>query len=325
MTRQHSGRRPAPQPVTSGTRPLLIPRPDLPADRLAIVVKHAASKDADFDMATHAASLGLPYEIYLARLEVARQNAEKRGGDRLIDFSLGKPWELDGDWMIIGDVHVPFTRYDFAQLVSLVGRKNNVKKLLIAGDFFNMDTFSTYAHLVTIPGWKEEREAAKRLLSEWLEVFDEVRMVMGNHDRRLQKFTAGELDEQDILALIISNPDKVKMNPFGWCTIKTETGDWRITHPKNYSINQLTVADTLAQKYQANIISFHEHHLGIGWDRYKRYVTVNGGCLVDPGKLAYVTLDDGKNSGMALGFVMLKNGVAQLFGETPFTDWQHWT
>ena len=187
-----------------------------------------------------------------------------------------------------------------------------------------MDTFSHYEQLVSTPAWKDEREAAKALLHNWLDTFDEIKMLMGNHDRRLQKFVAGAFDETDILSLVIANPERVQMSGFGWCTIQHDAGDWRITHPKNYSINQLNVADQLAQKYAQNIVSFHEHHLGAGFDRYKRFVVVNGGCLVLQDKLAYTTLDDGKNANFAPGFVMLKNGAPYLFGKSPFTDWKHW-
>jgi len=305
-----------------------IPRPDLPAEKLARLVEKQQLLDGDnYDPMKHSGAIGIPYEIFLARLEVARQMKEKNTGRELHHFSLGKPWTLEGDWMIIGDVHVPFTDYEFGQLVNLVGRKHLSKprRLLVAGDFFNMDTFSTYAHLTSIPAWKEEREAAKQLLHEWMDTFDEVKMIMGNHDRRLQKFVAGAFDETDILSLVIANPDRVQMSGFGYCTIKAGNGaEWRITHPKNYSINQLVVADTLAQKYNQHIISFHEHHLSVGFDRFKRHIIVNGGCLVQQDKLAYTSLDDTKNANMALGFVMLKSGAPYVFGKSPFTDWKFW-
>jgi len=304
-----------------------IPRPDLPAEKLAKMVEREQLLQGNgYDLISHAGKLGIPYDIFMARLEVARQMREKKHGKDLVEWSLGTPWRLEGDWMIIGDVHVPYTDYEFSQLVALVARKNMSKprRLLIAGDFFNMDTFSNYIHLVNIPTWKEERDAAKTLLHEWLETFDEIRMLMGNHDRRLQKFVNGEFDETDILSLVISNPDMVKMSGYGYCTIDTPGGVYRVTHPKNYSINQLVVADQLALKFGQHIISFHEHHLSAGYDRYKRYMVVNGGCLVDPDKLAYVKLDDSKSAGMAAGFVMLRNGAPQLFGKSPFTDWQHW-
>ena len=266
----------------------------------------------------------LPLHALLSRLDTARREREISGK---AEFSLGQPLKLEGDWMIIGDVHIPFVDYDFANLVSMVARKNLKKprRLLIAGDFFNMDTFSTYAHLTNIPTWAEERRAARGLFDEWFDTFTEIVCIMGNHDRRLQKFTGGAFDDTDIIGLVgINNPERIKSSNYGWCTVESGGQVYRVTHPKNYSVQTLNVADTLANKFGSHIISFHEHHLALGWDRYKRYITVNGGCLVDDSKVAYMTLDDTKSARGARGFVMLRGGVPHLFGEAPFTDWSRW-
>jgi len=241
-------------------------------------------------------------------------------------WNLPASWRLDGDWMIVGDIHIPFTDYEFSSRVGLVAKKwlPSPRRLLIGGDFFSMDNFSSYIQLAKTPTWQEEKACAKALLDEWLHTFAEIRMILGNHDRRLQKWTMGALNEDDLLALIVSNPERVQMSGFGYCTIDTCAGAWRVTHPRNYSINQLAVAEQLALKHDENIISFHEHHLGMGWDRYGRHVIVNGGCLVDPDKLAYVKLEDSKSDAMMRGFLMLRDGTPYIYGDPPMTDWSKW-
>ena len=85
---------------------------------------------------------------------------------------LRKPFHLEGDWVICGDVHVPFTDWTWAHRVSRVGRKmKRPRKLLIAGDLLDMASFSTYLHVVDPPSWYQEKTAAKALLVEWLSVF----------------------------------------------------------------------------------------------------------------------------------------------------------
>lgn len=242
------------------------------------------------------------------------------------DARMGAPFNLEGDCVIVGDTHAPFTDYDFAMKVAQVGRKHlrKPRKLRIVGDYWDFSNFSAYAAIITPPTWAQERQAAKDLLKYWLEVFDEIDMTMGNHERRLQKFTMGMFDVSDILSLIYSNPDRVRLSNFGWCTLQANGIKYRLTHPRNYSINQLVVAEQLALKHNTNIISFHEHHLGKGWDRYGNHVIINGGCLVDDKKLAYVALDDSKSDQMKRGFVLVKNGIAEPLGEAPFTDWSKW-
>ena len=242
------------------------------------------------------------------------------------EVHLGTPFELVGDRMIIGDVHLPTTRYGIADLVARVAQKHlkRPRILTIAGDLFNFDRFSPFSAVIQAPSWECELLAAKALIKRWLETFDQIEMISGNHDRRLQKVLAGEMSEETFSGLIYGNSDKFRLSNYGWCTIRSGGVSWRVTHPKNYSINQLVTADTLASKFQSNIISFHEHHLSMGWDRYKNFIIVNGGSLADERQIPYMTLDDNKASRSAPGFVMLKNGTPYLFGEPPFTDYSHW-
>ena len=234
---------------------------------------------------------------------------------------LRRPWQLEGDWLICGDVHLPFTDWEWAARVSRIGRKmRRPRRLLIAGDLLDMTNFSVYQHIVEPPTWAQEKASAKALLAEWLGVFQEIKILSGNHERRLVRFTASAFDETDWLGLLTDN-ERVQSSARGWCTINTASGCWRVTHPRNYSINQLTVADQLALKHNCHVISAHEHHLSLGLDRYGTHVIVNLGCLVDPAKLAYVSMDDSKAAAMKRGFVTLVGGVVTLFGDWPITDW----
>ena len=267
----------------------------------------------------HAAILSIPIEVYKARLTHAIKMREQQPY-----FSLGQPLKLSGDWIIIGDVHVPFTDLDWLDLMLQVAKKHlQYPKLLIAGDLLNMDVFSKYPHLTSTPTWQQERDMARAMFDAFWDTFQEVAIIMGNHERRAQRFTSGAFDEVDIFSLLTTNAKLVSSN-YGWCTIDTPTGEWRVTHPTNYSVNQLNVLDTLANKFCQNVIGCHEHHLSIGWDRFGRHVIVNGGCLVDPEKLAYVSLDDSRSAGMKQGFVMLRAGVPYIFGKSPITDWAKW-
>lgn len=277
-------------------------------------------------------STGMTYDELGKRFGITRNSVAGRIRDhkakdkryRLFDtVALGTPITLQGDSLIVGDVHVPTTDYAFAGLVTRVAAKHNVKRLIVAGDMFNMDSFSTYDAVVDQPSWHQERDAARQLFHDWLDWFDEIVIIMGNHDRRLQKWAGGQLDETDIFGMVATSP-KIRTSNYGYLTVKTSQGDYMVTHSKNYSINQLTVANELAQKYQCHMITHHEHHTALGWDRFGRYVLVNNGGLFDQSQMAYVVLDSGKNPVMKNSFCMLKNGVPRLFGKSPFTDWSEY-
>ena len=60
----------------------------------------------------HAAALSIPIEIYKNRLTHAIKMREQQPY-----FSLGKPLLLSAAWIIIGDVHVPFTDLDLLDVM----------------------------------------------------------------------------------------------------------------------------------------------------------------------------------------------------------------
>lgn len=232
----------------------------------------------------------------------------------------GKPPELSGDYMVVGDVHLPHVDWGFAALVGRVARRHGLTKLIVAGDFLDAAAFSTYPRVMRPAAWKRERDAARALVGEWVQQFDSILFLMGNHERRLQRWTMGELDQDDIFSMVTTSP-KCTYTQWGWCIVRSGAQDWRVTHARNYSLNPLTVADSLAQKFQSHVIDHHEHKLAQGLDRYGRYVIVNNGGLFDPSKLLYTRLDDNKSPVMAQGFTRLQNGTATLYGKSPFTDW----
>lgn len=233
---------------------------------------------------------------------------------------LGTPLVMTGDFLIVSDVHLPCVDWSFSQMVGRLAEKTGIRRLIIAGDFFDMSTFSRYEATVPPVTWAQERDAARVMLMDWLEVFQEIYTLAGNHERRLTKWAHGNLEENDIYGMVNSNP-KITNSKFGYCTVSSSGIPWRITHPKNYGRNQLTVLSDIANKYQTNVIGAHEHHAAIGWDVYKRWVIVNAGMLADPSKFAYVSLDDNRMANMVKGFVMLRNGVATPLSVFPFTDW----
>lgn len=242
-----------------------------------------------------------------------------------IDTGLPAPLELSGDFVVCGDVHVPYTDWQMALRVAAVARRElkRPRRLIVAGDFWNYDAYSHYPATMIPPTWQTEKRAGKALARAWAATFDEIYFTMGNHERRKQKWTAGQEDDADIFAPLASVA-RIHSTAYGWAVVHSGGQVWRVTHPRNYSINQLAVADVFAQKYACNILSFHEHFLAQGWDRYGRYVVANGGCLVDPAKLAYVNLDDSKAAGMKCGFALLRAGALTLYGQEPWTDWSRY-
>lgn len=236
-----------------------------------------------------------------------------------IATDLPTPLEISGDFVICGDAHNPYCDYQLLERLCKVARREKITALIHVGDWWNFDNFSFYPPLMVPPSWKTEKRTAKAVAKRLAYTFKDIYMTMGNHDRRRTKATQGEEDDEDVFSPIASVVRNLRTTIYGWLDVISGGVRWRLTHPKNYSVNQLVVADQLAQKFDCNIISFHEHHLAIGYDRYKRHVIVNGGMLAT-GRFPYVHLDDSKAAGMAKGFVVLKRGIATIYGDG-LTDW----
>lgn len=238
----------------------------------------------------------------------------------LFEVVLGKPLSLDGDWVVISDVQAPTTDLDMARLVVPVAELHGIRQLLINGDLLNLDWASTYPVLVQLPTASQELKAAAALLADWLFYFDRIVYLPGNHEDRFLKLHTGQMDMDHLMNLIAAS-DKLTVSNFDHCTIDTPNGRWFVCHGTDYSVNQLWQANWYAQKYQAHVIMGHQHHLAIGYDRYKHYILVDNGGLFDVDKMAYVKMRASKKAGMQTGFTALVDGFPHVYGPSPFTDW----
>jgi len=259
---------------------------------------------------------------YKKHLQLKGLNSYNDIQEKLPMRQIEKPVVLHGDCVVIGDVQLPTTDYEFIQRPLQIAELylERPRTCIIAGDLINADAFSNYDEDLPT-NFALEIQSAKRFIEDYLTVFDRVVWFMGNHERRVPRKSKGAITPA-LLKMMLSSDNRLEVSAWGHCVVKTEQGDYRITHARNYSINQLTVADSLAQKYGQHIINHHEHHLAKGWDRYGRYVVVNNGGLFNQEDMTYVVLDDSKNANMKVGFTLIKDGVATIFGKEPFTNWQ---
>lgn len=265
------------------------------------------------------------YPALLGRMWRARQKLAVADAPALYGHDFGRPLELAGDWCIFGDVHCPTVDVDFAHLMLAVAERHlrRPRHAICAGDLFNMDCFSDYADIIGLPCFKQEVAAAQHFLAELLSVFDQLVILPGNHDRRAAKKTGAALLMRDLVALVTTSP-RVVVTEWGHVNVTTPAGVYRVCHGSEYSVNQLAVADLLAQKYACHVIGHHQHHLAKGMDRFKAHVVIDNGGLFDPSSLAYTLLDSSKKPRMAQGFTLLRGGFADVFGPYPYTNYDAW-
>lgn len=265
-------------------------------------------------------------ELSELRREIAllRSQLNEQEDERLYGHDLGKPWKLDGDWVIAGDVHVNTVNTEFMKRPLQVAEEylDKPRRFMLAGDFLNADSFSGYESVYPTPSFSKELSAARAFLDMYLKVFDEIWIFVGNHDLRVTRRTNTAIMPEDLMKMISHDP-RIKVSHFGHAVVDTPRGEYRVTHGSEFSVNQLVVADQLAQKYGQHIIGWHQHHTALGLSRFKKHIVVDGGGLFDQSSMSYTQIEDNKKPNMANGFVMLKNGYPYVFNDM-WTDWDFW-
>jgi hypothetical protein len=256
-------------------------------------------------------------------------NAHKNGTETMIKRPATKRRKWDdppvfrGDAAVTGDLQLPYLDYDFAErmLVTSSIMLPKPRRLIIAGDLFNMDAYSPFPPAHTLRAtWQEEIASARNFLVSAKEVFDEVDVLIGNHERRLLYLSRGELSSQDLGLLV--DVKGVNFYIYSWCVLDTLTGEWRITHQHNYSINAQTVGVKLAHKFRQHVITHHQHRVSKGHDSSGKSVVIDNGCLADPAMLDFTTIVDNTRPVMTQGFVVVRDGAGSLFtNDLAFTDW----
>lgn len=241
-----------------------------------------------------------------------------------IEIDMPSRWAVSWpSFMVVGDVQIPTTDWRLVELVAYVAerRLKPPRRLVIAGDFNNFDAWSVYPATIPPPSWQLEKEAGRKALNRWLEVFEDIRWLFGNHERRKLRAMSAVEDEDDILNAFKAQDKRIQVSVLDRMTIDTPAGPWSILHGEDYSQNLLVKADLYAQKFQTHIAAAHAHRAGIGMDRFNRYMIASIGGLFDPTKMAYVQVGSNSKPEMAQGFLLVEDGYPTLLSPT-LTDWE---
>jgi hypothetical protein len=239
-------------------------------------------------------------------------------------------WEfIDDECLIGGDFHLPTAKLGFIEKMCRF-TEANVKKaraaLYIVGDLHNGDKDAKHAKHIPPVSRAQEIDFTQQMIDYLLGYFDDLYITPGNHMRnRLIEYLEGDVNLSQMTRLLTTKPDRVKLSPYDIVHITSGGDRWTITHQYSYSKNKLVKANQLAQKYQSNVITFHQHHTAIGRDEFDRYTVVDCGGFHDQDMMGYVGLVPNTFPRMNNAFVFLREGTAHLM--TPYrgiTDWRLW-
>lgn len=213
---------------------------------------------------------------------------------------------LEGDYLILNDVHVPYQ--DQALLER--AKKSGMKRVILAGDVVDFASISRFEHRVKPPSVSEELTAL-RVFFEWLLTWaDEVVYLPGNHEERLLKHLS--LDFADFVRMVTSD-ERVIPTPYDRVFLMSGSERWLICHQINISRNKLKVADDLSHKYLRHVLVTHQHKNALARDVYGNFIVCSVGGCHDPKKAAYVQLKTTTSAVQEQGFATIINGRVALY------------
>lgn len=219
--------------------------------------------------------------------------------------------------MIIADTHLPFMNVPFAEKMFFMRDVFGSNDLIIAGDFFDEVMFSFF-DIRDKTTWQKEKEFASVFINQLLEVFDNIYILMGNHDLRILRLLKFKENFEGLIRSITQDK-RVKISDYPKAEINK---DWEVYHPRSYSQISGQVAKKLAEKYGKNVIATHGHFTSYSFDRSGKYECIDIGGLVDYDKIEYVAHSITTHPRWINSFMILRDNKPYIFTEK--TDWDFW-
>ena len=211
---------------------------------------------------------------------------------------------------VTADWHLPFIDVEFFKRFIKDCHTQKVKKLVIAGDFFDMNAFGFFFSHNRVP-WKEEKECAKKVMSILQEQFDEIVFIVGNHEIRFLRALADKFQGNiyDIYELIgFTDYDNITLKN------KVIVNDWMITHPKNARKNSLSLGNDLSNIYKGyNIIVTHAHRQSLGRDFSGSHWVMDLGLMSDPKMHEYIHYNVGAFANWNQGYSIITDNFPTLY------------
>ena len=229
-----------------------------------------------------------------------------------------------GDCMIAADFHIPFHSIIWVDRLIKIAQKENIKQIIIAGDFVDLDRLSFWITQSTAEDiavkLEDEFAMAELVLDKMEEQFNKFYFIGGNHWLRLLKHITYSIKSKRLLGLVGRKDDRRYefAELFDWLILNDKI---RITHPRKGRKLDYTLARDISILFpEQTIIVTHRHRSLEGF-------TPSGspmyeiGWMGDTNRMRYVYLTDSTYFRWINGFASCKNNIVRLYTEYNY-DWE---
>lgn len=238
-----------------------------------------------------------------------------------------KPLVVKGNAMLTCDLHIPLYDPGLVNVMIRVAKEQGIKQLIIDGDFWNMDDYSSYPPVQPEAKFSIERKEGNLVMKTLLRHFDHIFFGWGNHDFRLtrslgykysftecMRWTFGGLTEDEFSKIHFTDLDYMYYQPGG-----PLNHNIRVCHPNNYSDIPLTIGRKLAVKYGCSVYTAHSHHCAIGVAQNGKDLVIEGGGFFNKARTEYIQRTN-PNHEWVQGFFYFKEGIPYMISPVIGTD-----
>ena len=167
------------------------------------------------------------------------------------------------------------------------------------------------------PSVSQELEVTRKQLNVIGGMFDQVDIVIGNHDGRLLRMLNSATFADDFRRFIGATDPKWRIAPYYFSYVVSDGVPFQIEHPKNSAKYS---AQALADKFQCHILMAHSHRVSMVPSRSGHWMGWQIGCCVDERRLPYASQRHNTGDAHALGAAIIRGGYATVLTEH-WTDW----
>jgi len=247
--------------------------------------------------------------------------------EKLIMPELNTPEYVDyevvdcNDAVVISDLEIPDVDPVMLETALLTAVAQSVRTLVIAGDLVATDQQSLNAWkelhaLDTDLGYETAINVTRRILHRFGEWFENIYLIEGNHDRRINKQTKGQVH----LGMLLRGTP-IKHSRYSYMYLRTdERGYVKILHPDNYAAVSVGLGQQLYDveagpdpdnPHKAHIVLAHTHQLQSGWSKDGDKEIHALGCMRSPRRTKYKQVSSNKHHQWIQGFLLMKGGYFQ--------------
>jgi len=243
------------------------------------------------------------------------------------------------DAIIIGDVEVPDHSPTVLYLALLDGIANNIRTLIVNGDFIATDQTALNTWKTR---WKDDKEATYEqsrdlvvhILDEMAKWFTKIIIIEGNHDYRIAKATGGEVH----LGMFIPRDlTQVRYSRYPYLYLQTSRrGLVKCVHPESFSSTPVALAQSFydAERgpyfdplrpfesiQKCHFVVSHTHIDQSGYSKDGVFEMHAIGTCREPARTQYKSTAQNKHHQWSPSFLRMKGGYfthLHVWG----TDWQ---